>query len=264
MTQPAAGADASGSDLGGGLTVYERVKSLILTQRIAPDTKVNIDRLARGLGVSQTPVREAVQRLEGDGLVHARRKPRGYWTTPLLDEVDLHHLFEVRLLIEPWTTRTAAADRAVNPGRALLAEIDRFAAGSPHMDPAYHLTSHDTAFHDVILRTAGNRFLTDAYRQLHAHLHLFRLYPADLDGSATLEEHRRIADAVIACDAEAAEAAMRTHLMAAMHRFSAGFSSPVRPARALEDIRADIVRSSSRSTDPTIPASPKPTKESIT
>ncbi|RAF22341.1 hypothetical protein DN545_31450, partial [Burkholderia multivorans] len=58
-------------------TVYARIKAMILDGTVPPGERITIDRMARELGVSQTPVREAMQRLEGDKLVRTRQ-PRGY------------------------------------------------------------------------------------------------------------------------------------------------------------------------------------------
>src|SRR5690606_40659617 len=66
--------------------------------------------------------------------------------------------------------------------------------------------------HGLILAALGNDVVREAYEQTHAHLHTFRLYAADIDGSVTLAEHTRIWEAIDACDADAAEAAMRRHL----------------------------------------------------
>lgn len=202
--------------------VYERIRQLILTNTIAPDVKLNIDGLARELGVSQTPVREALQRLEGDRLVVAK-KTRGYWTTPLLDEDALDHLFEVRLLIEPWAAGAAAVDRASNPGRWLLNEIERFEREHGEDPAGEPLVLHDTAFHNAIFTAVGNPFLAEAFNRTHAHLHLFRLYSDDMDFSVTIVEHRKIADAIARSDSAAATSAMREHIFSALRRFGRGF-----------------------------------------
>lgn len=204
------------------VTVYEQIRHLILTKTIAPDSKLNIDGLARELGVSQTPVREALQRLEGDRLV-AAKQTRGYWTTPLLDEGELDHLFEVRLLLEPWAAGAVSVDRASNPGAWLMDEVERFADGRDEHLADEALVLHDTAFHSAIFHAVGNPFLTEAYEHTHAHLHLFRLYTNDMDASVTVDEHRVIAAAIARSDAAAATAAMRAHIFSALHRFGRGF-----------------------------------------
>lgn len=228
--------DKGSVDAGHAKTPYERIREKILTNVIPPDTKLTIDRLARELGVSHTPVREALQRLEGDRLVYAK-KPRGLWTTPLLDKRELCNLIEVRLLLEPWAAKAAANDRASNPGKLLHEEIDRFIAEAESMTDDLIMAPHDALFHDIILNSIGNNFLRNAYSQLHAHLHLYRIHAVDLTGDQTIEEHRAIADAICRQNSHDAEKAMRNHLLAALDRFGTGLDG-------LEDVRARTVTAS--------------------
>ncbi|MBR8741814.1 GntR family transcriptional regulator [Nocardiopsis sp. MG754419] len=216
--------------------VYERLRSQILENRIAPGERVNIDALARELGVSQTPVREAIRQLEGDRLV-VRTTGRGYRTTPLLDPRQLRELFEFRILVDVWAARSAAVNRLTNPGPDIHEEITGFAtAVEEHQDIRRHLVAHDVRFHGLILSALDNRVVQEAYEQTHSHLHTFRLYPADADGRITLDEHRRIWAAIDACDPDAAETAMRDHLTRAFRRFARAFDAPT------GDLRVPAVR----------------------
>jgi DNA-binding GntR family transcriptional regulator len=214
--------------------VYAALRQSILDGDIAPGTRINIDAVSRRLGVSQTPVREALQHLEGDNLL-VYYPGRGYSTTPLLSLVELRSLFEFRLLVEPWAARSAAVDRLSNPSAALRAELDaleRQVADSAHVRQG--LLVHDARFHDVILASAGNPVVQQAYVQTHCHLHMFRLYPPDLDGGVTLLEHRGISDAIAAADPIAAEVAMSEHLRNSFHRFARAFTAeqPALPGAA--------------------------------
>lgn len=200
------------------LSVYDRVRAKIIRNEILPGERVNIDALVRELGVSQTPVREALHRLEGDRLV-TRARGRGYSTTPLLDEDGLRGMFEVRMLLEPWSVRVVAVDRTSNPGRQLLDLVASFRATHRSLCSRTDLAAHDLEFHRLINRATGNRFLQSAYAGLHAQLHLFRLYADDVDSSDTLDEHRVLAEAIADCDGTAAESFMRSHLENALHRF---------------------------------------------
>jgi len=115
-------------------------------------------------------------------------------------------------------------NRLGNPARLIGQEIDRFEesiAGTT--DIRRELVLHDTRFHGYILRALGNEVVREAYEQTHSHLHTFRLYAADIDGSITIAEHRRIWAAVESCDADVAAAAMHEHLTAAFYRFAAAF-----------------------------------------
>lgn len=204
--------------------VYGFVRARILDLRIPPDSKVNIDALARELGVSQTPVREALHQLEGDNLI-LKTPGKGYRTTPLLGFDQLRELFELRLLIEPWAARSAAVNRLSNPSRALAAELQDFIADSRTETGIRHLlVAHDMHFHDQILGAGHNEFAHQAIRATHCHLHLFRLYPADWSGEQTIQEHGAIVEAIRDCDPDAAENAMHDHLMGAYHRFAGAFA----------------------------------------
>lgn len=203
--------------------VYSSMRASILEGEIAPGTRINIDAVSRSLGVSQTPVREVLQRLEGDNLV-VYNPGRGYSTTPLLDLAELRSLFEFRLLVEPWAARSAAVDRLANPSTALEKEIAAFrgtmkSGGDLRQD----LVAHDTRFHDTILAAAGNTVVRHAFAQTHCHLHTFRLYPADVDGAITVAEHSAVREAIRACQPEQAEAAMAEHVRNSFARFAQAF-----------------------------------------
>lgn len=205
--------------------VYQRLRTQILENRMAPGERISIDGVARELGVSQTPVREAIRQLEGDQLV-VRVAGQGYQTTPLLDLDGLRDLFEFRLLVEVWAARAVAVNRLSNPGPVLGDEIRRFRAlQGDAMDVPRELVTHDTQFHGFILNAVGNEVIRGAHEQTHTHLHTFRLYSADADGSMTLAEHEAIQAAIDAADPDAAEHAMRTHLTKAYARFAAAFDT---------------------------------------
>ncbi len=203
--------------------VYTALRMPIVDGEIAPGTRINIDAVARDLGVSQTPVREALQRLEADDLL-VYTPGRGYRTTPMLDLAGLRSVFEFRLLVEPWAARTAASDRLANPATALDEEIGSFErvahAGG---DVRQQMLTHDTRFHDMILAAAGNEVVRHAYSQTHCHLHVFRLYPVDVDGALTITEHRTIWEAVKAGDPNAAEEAMAEHIRNSYQRSARAF-----------------------------------------
>ena len=94
--------------------VYRRIRADIMSLKLPPESRVSVDSLARELGVSQTPIREALSMLEANGLV-SKRHFAGYATTPRMDRAQLDELFEFRLLIEPHAARKAAADDEPRP-----------------------------------------------------------------------------------------------------------------------------------------------------
>ncbi|NUP75090.1 MAG: GntR family transcriptional regulator [Sinomonas sp.] len=226
MSRPTDGAVPSEAPRGkaAGGEAYAGLRAMILDGALAPGERINIDAIARRFEISQTPVREALQRLEGDNLV-VYSPGRGYSTTPLLGPDELRSLFEFRLLVEPWAARSAAVDRLANPGRALAADLDaleQLMLGGGDLRQA--LVAHDARFHDLILEAAGNSVVRHAFEQTHCHLHTFRLYPADVDGGRTLEEHREIAAAIAACDGAGAEGAMSRHIFNSFDRFAQAYA----------------------------------------
>lgn len=197
--------------------VHEAIKALIMDNSIEPGERVSIDGLARQLGVSPTPVREALARLESAELV-VKEPHRGYRTTTLLNRDELEDLYRFRLLIEPWAA-ARAAERLDDGGRERL-RTEMASADAPReatYDAYKALAAHDTRFHILVAELAGSAQVRLAFERTHCHLHIFRLYYDRGVGQMTLEEHRRIAEAVLAGDPAAAEAAMRKHLETACY-----------------------------------------------
>src|SRR5262245_38687980 len=87
--------------------VYEALKAMIMDGALPPGERVNLDEAARRLEVSQSPVREALARLEAEGLV-IKEAFRGYSTTPQLTRAELVDLFDFRFVVEPWAAARAA------------------------------------------------------------------------------------------------------------------------------------------------------------
>jgi DNA-binding GntR family transcriptional regulator len=87
------------------------------------------------------------------------------------------------------------------------------------------MVAHDSRFHELILTAAGNPVIGHAFAQTHCHLHIFRLYPKDIDSAGTVEEHRRIAEAIANADPEGAENAMADHLKSSFKRFARAFNA---------------------------------------
>ncbi len=201
--------------------VYFELRKRILEHTLPPATKVRIRAVANELGVSTTPVREALRQLQGDNLL-VGTSHRGYATTDVLDARGVTELFEFRLLLEPWAAASAAQNRLVNPATELLEELDAF---DPQSGPInLVMIRHDSVFHQAILGATGNSVLVDAYARSHCHLHLFRAFRDDWDWTSSIEQHRAIAQAIAESNPDAAAEAMRTHLHAAYRGFMAGLS----------------------------------------
>jgi DNA-binding GntR family transcriptional regulator len=166
--------------------------------------------IAERLGVSATPVREAMLDLAGAGLVQAVRN-RGFRVVSP-GEHDLDEIGELRLLVEVPAVRLVA-ERASDEGLAALeALLPPMAAAAGRGDMVAYLTG-DRDFHLGLLELTGNRRLVRLVGQLRDQTRLIGKELADAGRlSVSDREHREILDALRARDADRAEALMRVHV----------------------------------------------------
>mgnify|MGYP001167495445 CR=1 FL=1 len=201
--------------------VYDTIKGLLMDQSIIPESRINIDKLARELQVSPTPVREALARLESEGLV-TKAALRGYSAAPLLTLSSFTQLFELRLLLEPVIARKAATlltEEDLRTLEQLVFEMREVRVGQSYQE-YQQLAMADAAFHDILARVCGNVFFQDTLERIHAHMHLYRLYFHTGIAPETIAEHREILNALRQRDTEAAARAMARHLEQAHLRLS--------------------------------------------
>jgi DNA-binding GntR family transcriptional regulator len=205
--------------------VHDVIVDMLMNHTLGPGSRLNIDALARTLGVSPTPVREALARVEAEGLV-LKEPRRGYMVAPLIKLGDLRLLIDLRLLVEP-AAAAAAAERAAPAEARALQELARSGGAGDSDDPAMNRLDmlYDARFHDSLARLSGNHWLWESLARLRSHLHMYRLYNHVRQAAPTSSEHIAIADAVAARDPDAAAAAMRTHLDTAMRRIDDVFAS---------------------------------------
>lgn len=204
--------------------IYESLQALVMEHALAPGERVNIYALARELKVSQTPVREALARLEADGLV--RKRPlAGYTVSPLLTKREFTDMFDMRVVLEGAAARWAATRATQEVRDAISLEASTVMPPVDH-DSHAQFTALDARFHDLVAAAADNPLLRDSIQHLHAHLHIHRLYFPYAQTGTTSEEHERIAAAIRATDPDAAESAMRDHLTAARSRHMPAFDQP--------------------------------------
>jgi DNA-binding GntR family transcriptional regulator len=211
--------------------VYDVLVDMLMNHALEAGARLNIDALARTLGVSPTPVREALARMEAEGLV-VKEPRRGYTVAPLIGLDELRSLIDFRLLIEPAAAAAAARNASAQEARALRAFARSGGAG--HQDATANRLDmiYDATFHDTIARLAGNPWLRESLGRLRAHLHMYRLYHHAGQAAATKPEHVAIAKAIANHDPDAAAEAMRAHLTTAINRIDTVFDSGKLRARA--------------------------------
>ncbi|WP_405762213.1 MULTISPECIES: GntR family transcriptional regulator [unclassified Streptomyces] len=192
--------------------VYRHVKQAVLVdRRYEGGTLLTEGELADAVGVSRTPVREALLRLETEGLLKLYPK-KGALVLPVSAQ-EIADVIETRLLVEEFTVRRAVpAPPGLLERLAALVEEQRRHAESGDL-PA--LMAADRGFHAEIVRSAGNQILSRLYdqlrdRQLRMGVALLHGHPERVE--RTLAEHTEILDALRAGEAETAAAAVRAHV----------------------------------------------------
>jgi GntR family transcriptional regulator, rspAB operon transcriptional repressor len=191
--------------------VYEELKGAIVDLRLAPGEPLREATLAEQLGVSKTPIREALTRLEQEGLVETTSFKGAVVSS--YSRQDLLEIYELRELLENAAAR-AAAESMSEPARARLgriaAESRRLRGGG---DRAL-LAALISEFDDVLFDQVRNSRIRALVENLRAHLtrigHLTAGIPGRID--ASVDEHERIVEAIAAHDPALAEQRMREHI----------------------------------------------------
>lgn len=196
-----------------GDRAYEAIKDAIVRVELRPGATLKDRELADALGLSRTPVREALHRLVGVGLVGA--PGRGGWVVTPFTEKDVRELFELRRLLEPAGLEQLERE----PDDVALKRIATFFDGysaplDPDEYPAYF--EHDHSFHSFLVACSGNDRLIDFYAVLSSHIRRGRHYLSTYVGGhrldQTLTEHRAVSQAVVSGDFAQAREALIQHL----------------------------------------------------
>jgi DNA-binding GntR family transcriptional regulator len=214
--------------LGLGEKVYQLLKDQILTAHLTPGQPLSIVDLATRLGVSRTPVKDALSRLSVEGLIEEVPR-RGYFVARL-DAQEVAELLEVRLILE-----LAAAERGVavvQPEQiAALWRLHESMAAMVEADGRYKdyaaFRQADRDLHVLAVGLANNRRLSEMHLNLFVHSEMHRAHFATAAshrrGALTLNEHAAIIQAIEARDLTTLKAAITVHVQEANRWFQAVF-----------------------------------------
>lgn len=190
--------------------LIETVRDRLLAGRPGPGEPVRQDTLAAELGVSKIPLREALARLEEEGLLRSELN-RGWFVAPLSD-AEAREVFALRLMLEPGTAAQAAVmagDAEQAEAIAALASLD--AAVAAH---AAHVGALNRAFHLALVRPARRPLTVDILQKLHVISERYvrkHLEPQGRDARAT-GEHRALLEAWLARDRPTVAALLHAHV----------------------------------------------------
>ncbi|WP_210542288.1 GntR family transcriptional regulator [Rhodoferax sp. PAMC 29310] len=199
--------------------VRDQLEDDIVNGRMQPGDQVKIEQLMTRFEVSRTPVREALQQLEASGMVAVLPK-RGTFVAKV-GIPELIQMFEVMAELEAMCARLAArraSGVALKEIKGALGDCEREAEAA---DPnAYYYANE--LFHGLIYQACGNPFLVQQTQTLKNRLKPYRRMQLRMRNriKQSLEEHRQIAAALEAGDAEAAAHAAREHVLIQGQRFT--------------------------------------------
>ena len=198
--------------------IFEQLERDILSGKYPRGELLTELRLSEELGVSRTPIREAIRRLEQEDILE--EAGRGV-TVVGISRQDMLDMYEIRIRIEGLAAEWAAeriSDEELGQIRDTL-ELQRYyiEKGGSHSDQIKNL---DSQFHELVYRACGSRALTDTLLGLHKKMTKFRMASVSKHSRAlqSVEEHEAIMAALSAHDAAATGAAMTAHVVNARDR----------------------------------------------
>ena len=189
--------------------VYTHLKEEIASGQLPPGAPLSELDLAESLGVSRTPVREALRRLQTEGLVDIQHG-RGAQVSKVSFR-DVVEAYEIRELVEPSAAHLAASHLDSELRQRLRNVLDALTAPSLTADKLarWHM---DRKLHDLILEAAGNELLRSWVWDLRMRTDRAYAHVADRRLEVSRQEHVGVVEAILRGDADAAEELMREHL----------------------------------------------------
>lgn len=195
--------------------VYNILEDQILSQKLRAGDSVTEMKLSKELGVSRTPVREALQRLDREGLIKLR--PNKGAVVIGISEQDLIDIYNIRTRLEGLAARIAAENADENLIRRLSdnIELTEFYMSKGNIEKLKDL---DSDFHDIIYSYCQSRILSKTLADLHRYIVCYRKLSLSVKGrlEKSLSEHREIFEAIKAGDADGADKLMSAHVERAL------------------------------------------------
>lgn len=203
---------------------YTVLKERILTRRMEPGARVSVPEIAAALGVSRTPVTDALKRLATEGLVEIIPR-RGTFVTGL-NASDVCELFDVRMLIEAYAVEgIVESGRAAEYLRAVSEPMARMRRAMVDDDYGDYeaFVAGDRAMHMTMVEMTHNQRLLQIYTDLNVHIQVARAHYLDSVENArqAYQEHESILDGFRAESAEQVKAALRSHVSNVKNRILA-------------------------------------------
>jgi DNA-binding GntR family transcriptional regulator len=207
---------------------YNSIKEYILDGRLDEDSRLTEDFLSKQLGISKSPIREALNRLETEGLI--RIEPRKGAYLRRLSAEEINELYDFREALEVHVVRTAKLTPALFA--ELRQSLKRQRALLKANDKA-HYFREDASFHAKLAQSTRNSYLCSVLENIQNQIWLSRRTSYDLSSSSTADYHDAILKALEKSDSEKAQEAMRAHIRNVRERLVQSLD-PGAPVAALQ------------------------------
>jgi DNA-binding GntR family transcriptional regulator len=194
---------------------YDAIKEAILNFRLKPGQSLVESDLANQLAISKTPVRDALMRLQKEGLVE-KVPYTGTYVAEINRQI-LIDMFQVRAVLEGLAARLATAIWKDNETVKLQHIIDGHALSAMNNDISA-ASKYNAQFHDTIIQFSSNKWLAQILSNFDDHLKRYRIlsnYQSDRLRKS-VEEHQAVLNAIANNDPDSADSLMRSHLLSAL------------------------------------------------
>jgi DNA-binding GntR family transcriptional regulator len=205
---------------------YKNIKEFILEGHMDGDSRLTEEFLSGQLGISKSPIREALNRLEAEGLIRIEARRGAYLRKFTVKEIS--DLYDLREALEIWAVRTGEFTPALL--KDLRASVKRQSAYLKANDRAKYI-DEDMSFHALVARATGNAKLCDVLEKLQDQIWLFRRKTYNLSSSSARAAHQAIVGALEAGDRKRAEQAMGEHIGGVRRKLTAFLSAQEGQAR---------------------------------
>jgi DNA-binding GntR family transcriptional regulator len=213
---------------------YTEVKAVLVSARYSPGDRIPVEELSRELGVSRTPVWDALNRLEAEGMVEIVPR-KGVFLLNFSPE-KAREIYQVRECLEGMVARLAAVNLTARHHDFLKQSLERQSACISDRDVTEYADA-TIKFHNFLVEAAGNKTLERLLMSVYAQSEALRLrtmfYPARV--RASFQEHQRMVAALLKNDPDLAEKEARAHIRMTMDQaleLSAGtYGGAKKPAK---------------------------------
>ena len=191
---------------------YDIIKNMIILREIEPGKKINEEHIAKEIQVSRTPIREALCRLENEGIVTIIPR-RGAFVSDLT-ETNVREILLIREVLEGLVVRLAVENMDAKTLEKLRKAIEKVSSIPEEDRDLVNYTRSEVDFHSILLGASNNQMLKNMMDMVNAHLQIIRLRTVVIPERAqkTVKEHQQILNAIEKGDADTAEELMRKHV----------------------------------------------------